>query len=65
MDGIKKIFYGPNRKGLFVIFLIIAGQGHEWPGGQRLLPKTLSGNNVYTFHATDAIWSFFSTQVLQ
>lgn len=54
--------YGPNPKGLEVIYIIIEGQGHEWPGSPRVHPEFLTGKNQTTFNATDAIWNFFKTQ---
>lgn len=61
-NGITKVFYGPNKTGLEVIYMIIRGQGHEWPGKPRVLPEFLTGNNVLNFSATDTIWDFFKSQ---
>ncbi len=64
-NGIKTIQYGPDIDELTVIFIVVADQGHEWPGGRRTLPKRISGKNVQTFNATDAIWDFFTMQSLR
>jgi polyhydroxybutyrate depolymerase len=62
-DGdVLTTLYGPNAKGLEVVYVVIDGQGHEWPGSERTLPKVITGNNDTTFNATDAIWNFFKEQ---
>ena len=63
-NGIDVISYGPNKNDLIAVFIVLAEQGHEWPGGQRVLPETISGKNIQTFKATDVIWNFFKTQML-
>jgi polyhydroxybutyrate depolymerase len=64
-NGVKTIQYGPDIDELTAIFMVIAEQGHEWPGGKRTLSKGISGNNVQSFHATDVIWDFFTMQSLR
>lgn len=58
-NGIKTTVYGPNEKGLEAIFIVVEGQGHEWPGGKRVLPDWLTGPSVQTLNGTDVIWNFF------
>jgi len=48
-----------------IIFITIAGQGHEWPGGRRALPPAISGNDTTTFDATTVIWNFFKDKSLK
>lgn len=47
-----------------IYFIIVKRQGHEWPGGKQVLPEDLSGKNLQTLNATDAIWEFFKTKRL-
>lgn len=56
--------WGPNKEGREAVFIVVSGQGHEWPGGLRRFPPELSGGTVDFFHATDAIWDFFKGQKL-
>jgi polyhydroxybutyrate depolymerase len=55
-------YSGPHDAEL--IFITVIGQGHEWPGRPRVLPESVSGPSVDTYHATEAIWSFFSRHEL-
>jgi len=48
-----------------IVFITIAGQGHEWPGHRSVLPKTLTGNNATTFDATTNIWNFLKDKSLK
>lgn len=58
--GIVKTFhYGPGKGDCVAIFIVITGQGHEWPGTPRVLAEKLSGKSVTSINATDVIWSFF------
>ena len=47
-----------------LIYLTIDGQGHEWPGHRRTLPRVLTGENRMTPDATAMIWNFFKDQSL-
>lgn len=38
---------------------LIEGQGHNWPGGQPLLPEMTMGPDVPYMNATEVIWEFF------
>lgn len=58
-SGVRKVCYGPDEKGNEVIFVVISGQGHEWPGAQRVLPLIVSGPSNHLFQATEEIWNFF------
>lgn len=56
--------YGPNPVGQEVVYIIVEGQGHEWPGGQSGLPEAIMGKNKTSFSATNAIWDFFKQNKL-
>jgi polyhydroxybutyrate depolymerase len=58
-DGVQHLRYGPGASGCEVQLLTIEGQGHEWPGAPRTLPRIISGPQVDTVNGTDAVWDFF------
>ncbi len=59
--GVKIVSYPPAKKGgVDFTACYIEGQGHNWPGGDTLLPERLVGPNNPSFHATDVIWEFFA-----
>jgi polyhydroxybutyrate depolymerase len=62
-DGVTTTTY-LGAGGSPLIYLTIDGQGHEWPGQRRVLPRFLSGNNLKTPDATARIWNFFKDQSL-
>lgn len=57
---VKTFTYGPGPTGAVAVFIVITGQGHEWPGAPRVLPEGLSGRAVDSINATNTIWSFFT-----
>ena len=57
--GLKVLTYPPGRDGATFLAEFIEGQGHNWPGGQSLLPENMVGPRVDTLNATDVIWDFF------
>lgn len=59
-DGVRIVRYGPGPDGHEVQLCTIAGQGHEWPGARRTLPRSISGAQTNKFNATQAVWNFFS-----
>lgn len=63
-DHVKILHYGPSQGTQEIYYIIVKGQGHEWPGGKQVMPVELSGKNLQTFKATDAIWDFFKTKRL-
>lgn len=51
--------YGPcDAKVPFTVWFV-KGQGHNWPGGEMVLPTRLAGPNKKAVRATDVIWEFF------
>ncbi len=46
-----------------VLFAIIGG-GHNWPGVADFNPASFTGRVNMDIHASDVIWSFFSTKQL-
>lgn len=60
-NGVKQIRYGPGLHRSEVLLYLIEGQGHEWPGAQRTLPRSLSGPQTDRLNATEVIWDFFNS----
>jgi polyhydroxybutyrate depolymerase len=63
-DGVRVERYGPGRGGSEVIYTIVEGNGHHWPGTVEPLPRMISGPRVDSFSATDRIWEFFKLHPL-
>lgn len=59
-DGVKHVRYGPGQSCCEVQMCTIEGQGHEWPGARRTLPRIISGPQTNKLNATQAIWDFFA-----
>jgi polyhydroxybutyrate depolymerase len=63
-DGVKVLRYGPGQGGAEVIYTIVDGNGHHWPGSVEPLPRAISGPTLDPFSATDRIWDFFKRHPL-
>ncbi len=61
-NGVTKKIYGPRDDGAEVHFYSIDDLGHVWPGGHRLLPEIIAGNESHKVIANDVIWDFFSAR---
>ncbi len=59
-DGVRHVRYGPGVSNCEVQFCTIEGQGHEWPGARRTLPRIISGPQTSKLDATRAVWDFFA-----
>jgi polyhydroxybutyrate depolymerase len=59
--GVRQVRFGPGETGCEVQLHTIEGQGHEWPGAQRTLPKIISGPQTDKVNATEVIWDFFES----
>ncbi len=60
-DGVKLVKFGPGQSGNEVQLYTIEGQGHEWPGAERTLPRSISGPQTRKLNATQVVWDFFSS----
>jgi polyhydroxybutyrate depolymerase len=60
-DGAEIIHYGPGDQGQEVVYVIVEGNGHEWPGVKQVLPVEHVGINVDTFKTTSRLWQFFKS----
>ena len=58
-DGVTRVQFGPGETGHEVQLYTIEGQGHEWPGAERTLPRIISGPQTNKLNATQVIWDFF------
>ncbi len=59
-DGVKRVRYGPGKSGCDLWWYTIEGQGHEWPGARRTLPRSISGPQTDKLNATQVVWDFFA-----
>ena len=60
-----KSFSSKNcRSGTEVVLYAIIGGGHNWPGVADFIPAAIAGQVNMDIHASDVIWSFFSTKQL-
>ena len=58
--GVKVLAYGPGKEGSEVVFYVIEGMGHTWPGSRfQMLPESLVGKTTDKLRANDVIWEFF------
>jgi polyhydroxybutyrate depolymerase len=48
-----------------VVFYLIYGGGHTWPGGMQYLPKLLVGRTSEEFNASEEIWKWFEDKKLE
>jgi polyhydroxybutyrate depolymerase len=46
-----------------VVFIMVIGGGHTWPGGPQYTTRLIIGNVCRDFYATEEIWNFFKQQV--
>lgn len=60
---VKTYHYAPGPERQEVYYILVEGQGHEWPGGTRVMPEELSGPQT-SYNATDVLWDFFSHHFL-
>ena len=60
-DGSKvtRETYAGCRDNVEVVYYLIQGGGHTWPGGPQYLPENIIGNTNRDFNATTIIWEFF------
>ncbi len=62
-NGLTTIRYNCLQK-TEVLFQIIDGQGHGWPGVPARLPQFVLGPSVNSLNATNTIWNFFARHAL-
>ena len=58
-DSVAKVLdYAGCRSGVAFRVWLIKGQGHNWPGGEKMLPGLIVGPSKDVVRATDVIWDF-------
>ena len=62
-DGARGVAYGCASE-TAVVFYLLNGHGHHWPGGRSHLPERWAGKNATKLRATDVIWEFFKRNAL-
>lgn len=63
-NGVRAHRYAAAGTSVEVLYTIIEGHGHIWPGGQTKLPGALVGKAMDSCQAVDVLWSFFATHRL-
>jgi len=63
--GVKIVSYPAKKGSVDFVAYYIEGQGHNWPGGDAMLPQRLVGPNNPSFDATDVIWEFFAKHAMR
>lgn len=63
-NGVKAVRYGECHENAEVIYYIVEGMGHTWPGGIALLPEDLVGKTTDKLKANEVLWDFFKRQRL-
>ena len=58
-NGVKKTVWGGCAENSEVIYYVVQGMGHTWPGGISLLPEEWVGPRTDKMSANDIIWEFF------
>lgn len=60
-DGatVSRLTYTGGLGGSEVVFYIVEGGGHTWPGGRQYLPGVIVGNTCRDIDASTVIWEFF------
>jgi polyhydroxybutyrate depolymerase len=57
--GVSVTTYTPCAEGSEIVYYIIEGMGHVWPGRLSALPERIAGKPTDKVQATDVIWAFF------
>lgn len=56
---VRREAHGPCREGAEVVFYVVEGGGHAWPGGTRNLRQWLVGRTTQDIDASSTAWEFF------
>lgn len=59
-DGVRVERFGPGPSGAEVLYYVIAGTGHVWPGGPSVLSERIVGPASDRIDATRVIWNFLA-----
>lgn len=61
---VKVLSSGQCPGGAEIVLYAVIGGGHNWPGAADIIPASIAGRVNMDIHASDVIWSFFSTRRL-
>jgi polyhydroxybutyrate depolymerase len=56
---VRREAHGPCREGAEVVFYVVEGGGHAWPGGMRYMREWIIGRTSKDIDASRAAWEFF------
>jgi polyhydroxybutyrate depolymerase len=62
---VKKFMFSGATQRNEIVFYLIYGGGHTWPGGLQYLPKLLVGRTSEEFNASEEIWKWFEGKKLE
>ena len=63
--SVIKFTYSGSTSRNEVVFYLVRGGGHTWPGGKQYLPKLLVGRTSREFNASEEIWKWFEGKRLE
>ena len=63
--SVKKFVFSGSTQRDEVVFYLIYGGGHTWPGGWQYLPKLVVGRTSKEFNASEVIWKWFEGKRLE
>ncbi|MEZ5971008.1 MAG: PHB depolymerase family esterase [Hyphomonadaceae bacterium] len=65
--GTQVVRFEPHGcdEGADIVYYLINGGGHTWPGAEGVMPEEFFGPTNMDFRASDAIWDFFSAHTLE
>jgi len=62
---VKKFVFSGAAERNEIVFYLIYGGGHTWPGGRRYLPEFIVGRTSKEFNASEEIWKWFEGKKLE
>lgn len=63
--SVKKFVFSGITQREEIVFYLIYGGGHTWPGGWQYLPKLIVGRTSKEFNASEEIWKWFKDKKLE
>jgi polyhydroxybutyrate depolymerase len=59
LNGVRNRVYSAGRDDATVHFITVEQLGHQWAGGENIVPEFLVGKSTKKISATETIWKFF------
>ncbi len=63
--SVKKFVFSDSTHRDEIVFYLIYGGGHTWPGGWQYLPKLIVGRTSKEFNASEEIWKWLEGKKLE